>query len=357
MTLGTTTLLHEAYLDMARREGTVFPDRGRFMAYAARVMRTLIIDHVRNRKAHKRGGQFEITSLAAEVADPAGGGGTSLARIGEALDELAAHRSRCWPRSWTSSSSAGSRSPRSRPCAACPSARCSATGRRRASTCTTRSRMPGRLSPDRWRVVIPHLDQRPGPRATRSGPPGSPRCAREDPALADDLAGAAREAPRRSTSRASSSAAPAARAPSASLAGQALGAYTLRAPIGQGGMGSVWLAERSDGRFEGQAAVKLLNASLVGRDGEARFRREGSILARLRHPHIAHLIDAGVSPHGPALPRAGARRRRAHRPLLRRAAAWASRRASGCSWTCWPRSPTRTRTWSCTATSSRRTSW
>jgi serine/threonine-protein kinase len=63
-------------------------------------------------------------------------------------------------------------------------------------------------------------------------------------------------------------------------------------------MGSVWLAERTDGRFEGRAAVKLLNASLVGREGEIRFRREGTILARLRHPHIAHLIDAGVSPLG-----------------------------------------------------------
>src|SRR5262245_11709977 len=86
--------------------------------------------------------------------------------------------------------------------------------------------------------------------------------------------------------------------PRASLSGLVLGAYTLRAPIGQGGMGSVWLAERTDGRFEGFAAVKLLNASMVGRDGESRFRREGSILARLRHPHIAQLIDAGVSPSG-----------------------------------------------------------
>jgi RNA polymerase sigma factor (TIGR02999 family) len=88
MTIGTTTLLHEAYLDMAQREGTVFPDQGRFMAYAARVMRNLIIDHVRNRKAHKRGGQFEITSLADEQGDPSAEGG-NLARIGEAVDELA----------------------------------------------------------------------------------------------------------------------------------------------------------------------------------------------------------------------------------------------------------------------------
>ena len=88
VTLGTTTLLHEAYLDMAAREGTLFPDRARFMAYAARVMRTLIIDHVRSRKAHKRGGQFELTSLEGDVADPAAEG-QELARIGEAVDGLA----------------------------------------------------------------------------------------------------------------------------------------------------------------------------------------------------------------------------------------------------------------------------
>jgi RNA polymerase sigma factor (TIGR02999 family) len=89
MTLGTTSLLHEAYLDIAKREGTVFPDRGRFMAYAARVMRTLIIDRLRHRKAQKRGGRFEITSLSADVADPALET-ASLERIGDALDELAA---------------------------------------------------------------------------------------------------------------------------------------------------------------------------------------------------------------------------------------------------------------------------
>ena len=84
----------------------------------------------------------------------------------------------------------------------------------------------------------------------------------------------------------------------ASLEGQTVGAYTLVSPIGQGGMGSVWLARRSDGRFEGQAAVKFLNAALVGRAGGERFRTEGTVLARLTHPHIARLTDAGVSPIG-----------------------------------------------------------
>jgi serine/threonine protein kinase/tetratricopeptide (TPR) repeat protein len=87
-------------------------------------------------------------------------------------------------------------------------------------------------------------------------------------------------------------------APPATLVGQPVGAYTLEGLLGQGGMGSVWLAQRSDGRFEGKVAIKFLNAALIGRAGEQRFRREGNILARLTHPHIARLIDAGVSTTG-----------------------------------------------------------
>ena len=82
------------------------------------------------------------------------------------------------------------------------------------------------------------------------------------------------------------------------LSGVRIGAYMLVSRIGHGGMGTVWLASRSDGRFEGQVALKLLNAALVGRGGEERFKREGTILARLTHPHIARLIDAGVSNTG-----------------------------------------------------------
>ncbi len=82
------------------------------------------------------------------------------------------------------------------------------------------------------------------------------------------------------------------------LAGQTLGAYVLERPVGEGGMGSVWLARRSDGRFEGVAAIKLLSLAVSGPAGEARFRREGSALARLTHPNIARLLDAGLSPSG-----------------------------------------------------------
>jgi serine/threonine-protein kinase len=84
----------------------------------------------------------------------------------------------------------------------------------------------------------------------------------------------------------------------ASLAGRRIGAYTLLEPLGEGGMGSVWLAERSDGRFDGRAAVKLLHAGLFQRALAERFRREGAILARLAHPHIARLVDAGLTDDG-----------------------------------------------------------
>ena len=62
----------------------------------------------------------------------------------------------------------------------------------------------------------------------------------------------------------------------ADLAGLEIGAYTIDRALGSGGMGSVWLAHRTDGRFEGQAAVKLLNLATAEPPGQARFRREGS---------------------------------------------------------------------------------
>src|SRR5271156_2854657 len=84
----------------------------------------------------------------------------------------------------------------------------------------------------------------------------------------------------------------------ATLAGQTIGAFEVVSQIGQGGMGSVWLARRSDGRFERQVALKFLNIALLGKEGEDRFKREGKILALLAHRHIAELIDAGVTAAG-----------------------------------------------------------
>jgi RNA polymerase sigma factor (TIGR02999 family) len=88
VTLSATTLIHEAYLNIAGREAADFPDEGRFMAYAAKVMRGLIIDYARSRQALKRGGGFEITSLGDSVAD-AVADESELVRISAALDGLA----------------------------------------------------------------------------------------------------------------------------------------------------------------------------------------------------------------------------------------------------------------------------
>src|SRR5262249_55649000 len=87
LSIGVTTLLHEAYLDMSKREGAVFPDEGRFMAYAAKVMRSLIVDYARDRKAQKRGGQFEITTLE-DDAPAASPGSDDLVGIHAALEHL-----------------------------------------------------------------------------------------------------------------------------------------------------------------------------------------------------------------------------------------------------------------------------
>jgi len=91
VSLSASTLLHQAYIEIAARDGTSFPDRARFMAYASRVMRGLIIDHARNRSAQKRGGQFHITNTgsAHDAAHDHPADGYELTRIGEALDELA----------------------------------------------------------------------------------------------------------------------------------------------------------------------------------------------------------------------------------------------------------------------------
>jgi RNA polymerase sigma factor (TIGR02999 family) len=87
VSMGATTLLHEAYLDMAARDGPSFPDRARFMGYAARVMRGLIIDHARERHAQKRGGLFEMTSLDTNAMENAVDH-RELEQISEVLDEL-----------------------------------------------------------------------------------------------------------------------------------------------------------------------------------------------------------------------------------------------------------------------------
>jgi len=86
--------------------------------------------------------------------------------------------------------------------------------------------------------------------------------------------------------------------PSVDLTGVRLGAYRIVGELGRGGMASVYLAERADGAFERQVALKLLRPGLDSEHERERFRVERQILATLDHPNIARLFDGGVTPDG-----------------------------------------------------------
>jgi RNA polymerase sigma factor (TIGR02999 family) len=85
-TMGATTLLHECYLDISGRSAE-FPTEGHFLAYASRAMRGLIVDHIRDRSAIKRGGEFVLTTLDTQIEDsiPLI---AETARLSDALTEL-----------------------------------------------------------------------------------------------------------------------------------------------------------------------------------------------------------------------------------------------------------------------------
>src|SRR5580765_5234311 len=152
------------------------------------------------------------------------------------------------------------------------------------------------ISADRWQRASPHLDRLLDLTTTERDKYLEVLVA-EDPRTAADVRALLTEH-HLLTAEGFLTSPPVIHPPEATLAGLSFGPYTLVSPIGHGGMGSVWLAERNDGRFTGHVAVKLLNAALLGRSAEKRFRREGVILARLTHPDIGRLIDAGLSVTG-----------------------------------------------------------
>jgi RNA polymerase sigma factor (TIGR02999 family) len=92
--MSPTTLLHEAYLQMSGRTDLQFADRAHFMAYAARAMRGIAIDHARARSAQKRGGGLDIIALDTFVSDsaraPEDAAAEDLEQIGQAVERLAA---------------------------------------------------------------------------------------------------------------------------------------------------------------------------------------------------------------------------------------------------------------------------
>ncbi len=156
---------------------------------------------------------------------------------------------------------------------------------------------PQTLPPSRWARLSPLLDELlDTPDALR--PATLLRLCQTHADLADELQALALSAQQAALGRFLTGTGAELPAEAGTLAGQRLGAYTLEEPLGQGGTGSVWRARRDDGRFTGQVAIKLLHLSLLGRAGAERFQREGQVLARLTHPHIARLLDAGVAPGG-----------------------------------------------------------
>jgi serine/threonine-protein kinase len=152
------------------------------------------------------------------------------------------------------------------------------------------------LSPDDWQALSPYLDQA----LTMTEEQRAEwlrSLANQDRALASQL-GALLDEHRKLNQEGFLEKGRVALPATSGLVDQTLGPYTLVSQIGDGGMGTVWLAERNDGRFERRVAVKFIHIALMGREGEARFKREGNILGKLAHPHIAELVDAGVSTGG-----------------------------------------------------------
>jgi serine/threonine-protein kinase len=153
-----------------------------------------------------------------------------------------------------------------------------------------------RPSPDSWNAISPLLDD-------VLDLPAGERCGRlaqlrrQHPEVADALGEWLREYEVMDSGGFIEG--PTSRLPAASaLDGLELGPYRLVELIGQGGMGAVWRAERRDGQFDQRVAVKLINAAMMDRSGTERFAREAAILARLTHPAICRLLDAGVAPFG-----------------------------------------------------------
>lgn len=146
------------------------------------------------------------------------------------------------------------------------------------------------MDPERWQRLSPLLDalfELDEDERTRS----LELMREEDPQTADDLA----ELLRLETDREDFLAEPLVAPLPGPRPGVHVGPYRLERMLGEGGMGQVWLGARADGLYQRRVALKLLRPGLVDPNLRVRFTRERQILARLAHPHIARLLDAGVS--------------------------------------------------------------
>lgn len=149
------------------------------------------------------------------------------------------------------------------------------------------------MDPERWQRISPLLDAlfelEPPARELRLA-----QLREEDPALADEL----QTLITLDESHEDFLSEPLIPPLSALRAGGEVGPYRLERLLGEGGMGQVWLAARADGLYQRRVALKLLRPGLADSNLRLRFSRERQILARLAHPHIARLLDAGISSDG-----------------------------------------------------------
>ncbi|MBB1088780.1 protein kinase [Lysobacter sp. SG-8] len=149
------------------------------------------------------------------------------------------------------------------------------------------------MDAERWQRLSPLLDKllelEPEARARRLA-----ELREEDPALATDLQALIALEDDNSDFLSEPLVVP----PAGPASGMEVGPYRLESLLGEGGMGQVWLASRADGLYQRRVALKLLRPGLTSQDLRLRFTREREILARLAHPNIARLLDAGVSAEG-----------------------------------------------------------
>ena len=115
-----------------------------------------------------------------------------------------------------------------------------------------------------------------------------------------------------------------------------IGPYKLIEPIGEGGMGSVWMAEQTE-PVQRLVAVKLIKAGMDSRQVIARFEAERQALALMDHPNIARVLDGGTTEQWPAVLRHGSRQGGAHH----RATATSTTSRRGNDWNCSSRSARR----------------
>jgi serine/threonine-protein kinase len=162
---------------------------------------------------------------------------------------------------------------------------------------------PPAIDPERWQRLMPLLDE------ALDLPPEARRAfvARTDPALRDDLAAllaADEEADDFLNDAAVDWASTLieeierATAEPTLEAGTLVGSYRVVRTLGQGGMGTVYLADRADGQFEQRVALKLIRPGMGRHEILRRFLQERQILARLQHPNIARLLDGGITDSG-----------------------------------------------------------